>query len=474
MLSAMISRCGTSIMSACRLAIVALLTAGASLGPAWQPAGAAIDLDQAAALFREAKAICDRDAMSLWGRSVCGPILLVDPTDRAAVANEPDLNGALRPAGGVYVGTFAEPAILSNTPTSWSGKRWTQLLWPVHHVSDFLPPLAPTRWTALMGPPPSDAVKRRVTIAHELFHRIQPDLGLTRPEGGNRHLDTLEGRYFLQLEWRALAEALAATSPTRRRRAIEDALLFRDERYRRFPDAAAEEGALEINEGVPEYTGVRLGLTTPQERTRYAIYDLSAFVQAPTFVRSFAYATGPAYGLLLDRADPAWKSKLHSGARLDQLLSAALHLRPPAMEALNAREAVYDGGDLRAREVAREQERQLRLKALKAKLVDGPVLTLPLLHATFQFNPQTLQALDDIGTVYPTMRVNADWGILEVDGGGALLNKSMTSVAVSAAGIDARAAKGPGWRLTLKEGWLIAPGVRQGDMVVMRAPGAGQ
>ena len=48
-------------------------------------------------------------------------------------------------------------------------------------------------------------MNRHVTLAHELFHRIQSGLGLTRPEAGNRHLDTLEGRYLLQLEWRALA-----------------------------------------------------------------------------------------------------------------------------------------------------------------------------------------------------------------------------------------------------------------------------
>ena len=60
----------------------------------------------------------------------------------------------------------------------WSGTGWTQLLWPV----------------------PSEPALLRVFLAHEMFHRIQPGLGLARPEAGNRHLDTLEGRYLLQLE----------------------------------------------------------------------------------------------------------------------------------------------------------------------------------------------------------------------------------------------------------------------------------
>ena len=71
-------------------------------------------------------------------------------------------------------------------------------------------------------------------LAHESFHRIQPLLKLTRPEAGNRHLDTLEGRYLLQLEWRALAMALEARTPEDRRAAITDALAFRHERYRQF------------------------------------------------------------------------------------------------------------------------------------------------------------------------------------------------------------------------------------------------
>src|SRR6185312_8372208 len=98
-----------------------------------------------------------------------------------------------------------------------------------------------------------------------------------------------------------------------RRARIADALAFRSERQRRFPNAAAEEGALDINEGVPEYTGVRLGLRTAEQRRAYAVFDLSRFVEAPSFVRSFAYAHGPAYGLLLDDTDPAWRGKLASG-----------------------------------------------------------------------------------------------------------------------------------------------------------------
>lgn len=291
-------------------------------------------------------------------------------------------------------------------------------------------------------------------------------MGLTRPEAGNRHLDTLEGRYLLQLEWRALARALEAITPLDRRAAIGDALAFRHERYRLFPEAADEEGALEINEGVPEYTGVKLGLATPQERIAFALHDLSAFVAAPTFVRSFAYATGPAYGLLLDQADPAWRGKLSSGKRFDDLLGAALAPTAPTSGTIEQRGARYDNGTLRAHEVRRDEERRVRLAALRARLVDGPVLILPLAHSNYQFNPQTLIPLEGFGTIYPTMRLTDDWGALEVEQGGALVRGDTHKATVSAEGADIMHFKGDGWRLMLKPGWTVRQGSRAGDLVV--------
>lgn len=416
----------------------------ASLGAT--PAFGAIDPDAAAKLFREAKAISDRDAGAFWGRSLYGAILLVDPNDRTLVANQADNGGRLKAAGSLFTGVLPESEMLANTPIEWSGTRWTQLLWPL----------------------PDDVVKRQVMLTHEMFHRIQPELKLMRPDIGNQHLDTLEGRYLLQLEWRALAQALRAADVASRRAAAADALLFRQERYRLFPEAAAEERALEINEGVPEYTGVRLGLETPQERIDYAIRDLSAFVSSPTFVRSFAYATGPSYGLLLDQVDDTWRSKLGSGQGLDQLLRAGLQLPNSVSADLKAREVAYDDGTLRASEVKREQERSARVAFLKTKLVEGPVLTIPLQGANYQFNPQTLQSLGEAGMVFPTMGVSGKWGTLEVKDG-ALVDKDMTAVVISAAGVTPTHLESKDWRLTLKTGWTVEPDARPGDFVLKKA-----
>ena len=397
-------------------------------------------------LFADAKAVCERDHGRLWGVSICGPILLVDYTDQGVLANQADAGGKLTRVGALFQGKLPDDVIIANTPTEWSGTRWTQIDAPV----------------------PSEFAKRRVLLAHELFHRIQPTLKLTRPEAANTHLDTLQGRYLIQLEWRALARAIRATTSTDRKAATTDALAFRLERYRLFPQAAQDEAHLEIAEGVPEYTGVRLGLATDHERRDYAVHDLSAFTSAPTFVRSFAYATGPAYGLLLDRADPAWRGKLNSGKRLDELLAAGMHLAVPEGDAIETRVARYDDGTLRDAEERRDESRRARLAAFRARLVDGPVLLLPLDKSNYQFNPQTLIPLEGYGTVYPTMRLTDTWGALEVQRDGTLIRESDHLASVTAVGADASGASGDGWRLVLNPGWAVQPGQRRGDLIVVK------
>jgi hypothetical protein len=86
-------------------------------------------------------------------------------------------------------------------------------------------------------------------LLHECFHRLQKKLGLPARDAVNNHLDTLNGRIWIQMEWRALERALRQTGPARQA-AIADALLFRSYRRSLFPGSANHENALELNEGL--------------------------------------------------------------------------------------------------------------------------------------------------------------------------------------------------------------------------------
>lgn len=405
----------------------------------------------ARAVFAQAELLCDADGGRLWGASLCGPIMLVDPKTRRIVASHADAKGALGKLDDVFVGQLPPDALAANTAVEWSGTRWTQMLWPL----------------------PEEEGKRATLIAHEMFHRLQPALPIAAAKGGeNPHLDTLEGRYLLQLEWRALATALQADNRTARRDAAADALAFRAERYRRFPDAAQDEAALEINEGLAEYSGVMIGNATPEARLEAALHDLRSHVGDASFVRSFAYATGPAYGMLLDEFAEGWRTQLGTTPTdLGSRLRDSARIEVVAGEArLAAAAARYDGATLRDVETRREQRRLAQLERNQARFIKGPVLTLDLQHMSVQFNPSNLQSLDGLGTVYPTMRVTDDWGRLEVEDG-AVMRSDWKAVILAAPDVSGPEPRGPGWKLTLKPGWTLVPGPRAGDFM-LKAPGS--
>ncbi len=191
------------------------------------PAAAQVDQQRAEAYFKEAATICQRDGGRLWGISLCGPMVFADARTRTVATNQP------RPAG-----ELPRSLGFGNATIEWGGTRWAAYMW------DFTTSL--------------DARTRGILMLHELFHRIQPELGLITAGGparaGNEHLDTLEGRVWLRLEWRALARALAQSGENRKR-AVSDAAAFRLMRRSQFADAAKNEGVEEIGEGLAQYTG---------------------------------------------------------------------------------------------------------------------------------------------------------------------------------------------------------------------------
>jgi hypothetical protein len=425
---------------ACFLVLAAPLTAsGADAGP--------IDLELAKRYFDEAKACAERDGGRLWGVDLYGPMLLIDPQTRAIVANQADKEGLLQQEGDVFVGQWPADAVLGNTAMPWAGQTWTMVIWPL----------------------PEDRSDRLRLMMHELWHRVQKDLGFTNGESANAHLDSQDGRVWMQLEWRALKAALEAGGVQRQRHAYV-ALLFRAYRRSLYTNAAAEERNLEMNEGLAEYTGIRASAESESDAIRCAMGNLDRAPQNPTFVRSFAYASGPAYGLLLDAVRTDWRNGLNVQDDLGALLQDALSISLPEDLAAEAKKRARDyGGDrLVAEETRREERRQRRIAEYRARLVDGPVLILPLQKMQIGFDPRNLQPMGESGTVYPTLNVKDEWGTLNVTGG-ALLSDSWSTVQVPAPkDPNARPLKGDGWELDLADGWILKPGKRGGDFVVSR------
>jgi hypothetical protein len=402
-----------------------------------------VDLARAAQYFKEFHALAKIDNGQLWGIALDGPMMFVDPRTRQIVANQADADGNLRPDRGVFVGELPDRIPPANYAIHWAGVNWTMVLWPL----------------------PAETHVRAVLMMHESWHRIQALLRLPPASPANRHLDTLEGRIWLQLEWRALARALAQRGENRRA-AIEDVLVFRAHRWSLFQAATKEEIGLEMNEGLAEYTGVKLSGMAAAEQSLYAIKQLERRPSSmPTFVRSFAYLSGPAYGLLLDSAGADWRKGLKSGDDLGSLLQRAHGLALPKVgkDELEGRVARYDGTALRSEEAKRELERQERQAKMRALFVDGPVLTLPLRNAQFSFDPNGSQPLGKHGTVYPVLQLSDSWGTLRASKGALMASDFQKAFVVAPRDAVSQPVKGERWELHLKEGWALVPAARKGD-----------
>jgi hypothetical protein len=401
-----------------------------------RPAVAQVDQQRAQAYFKEAQALCERDGGRLWGVSVCAPMVIGDMRTKTFATSQPPPDGPRPPVVG-----------LVNGPVRWGGVTW-----------------AAYAWDDLVN---RTAQSRNEVLLHELFHGVQPQLGLVVPDPKNEHLDAFDGRYWLQLEWRALARALRA-SGEQRNAAVRDALAFRQARRRIYPAAAENERALEMNEGTASYAGTVLAASSRADATASALDILTGSEKGESFVRTFAYASGPAYGLLLDEASPGWQRALRSSDDLGILLMNALAVQP-ANEAAGAA-AAYGGVELRAAEQQREQLRQDRINELRQRFVAGPVLVVPGGGGGYT-DSRGATVIPGSGTVYfHAYRISGDWGTLEAEKGVLLASDGRSRRVPAPVRRDDGTFSGDGWTFRAKPGWTVREGARRGDYEVVRQP----
>jgi hypothetical protein len=406
---------------------VALLGAAAA-------ANAQVEPQLAQRYFEEATALCERDAGRLWGVSLCGPMVIFDPRTGTRATSRPEPDGPPPRLPG-----FADG------PVSWGGLRW--FAWP-----SFLLPA-------------NDADARQQIMLHGLFHHIQPELKLTPSDGFNEHLDTLEGRIWMQLEWRALRRAVES-SASDRAEAIADALAFRRERRRLFPGAADNERRDEIREGLASYTGIAAWANSPADARRAAAQAAAGGELQQSFVGNFEAASGPAYGVLLDELLPGWRRQVRATSDLGDLLASAAN-RPPTTD-VAAAAARYDAATLRTAEEVRDRAQQVRVAELRQRFIDGPVLTMPAAGSGTSDTTGSV-GIPGAGTVFfRNFTLAAQWGRLNANSGvlrsadGATLSVPVT------APLEGTALQGDGWNATLSSGWVVRPAERPGSFAIVR------
>jgi len=397
------------------------------------PARGQVDSSLAQSYFEEAAVLCERDGGKLWGVSLCGPMVFTDAATKTIATSQPAPDGP-RPGGLGYV----------NAPVTWGGKKWSAYMWA---------------WI-----PHSDAEERGCLFIHELFHRIQSELNLMAGVAENDHLDTLDGRYWIQLEWRALSRALTSSGAARAA-AIRDALAFRRARQTAFPAAAAAEAADEIREGLAEYTGIVVATSSTAGAIALAVRRLANAEQEVNFVRRFHAASGPAYGLLLDAFSPGWTRRVTAADDLARMLTAAAKLEPARDAGASA--LLYRSAELRAAEEKRDVEQQARVAELKARFVDGPVLIVPR-PTSAATNNTGATPIPNVGLVIMEYRATPAWGSLTATSGVLVLTKGGVLHLTPPLQTSDSTLSGEGWTITLAAGWTVRPGKRPGDFEVVK------
>ncbi|MDR6735303.1 hypothetical protein [Sphingobacterium sp. 2149] len=384
--------------------------------------------------FEELKTASDQ-SFKLWNKSIYGPILLIDPATRTIYANELDGKKALKPSANLYTGILPQEVNFSNTALDWNDKRWAMIMLPL----------------------PENRDDRINLLAHESFHRIQPDLGFSLNNANNNHLDEKDGRISLRLEFEALKQALMSTHKNDMKRHLTNALFFRKYRYMLFDEAAKNENLLEINEGIAEFTGIIVSARSDESTKQYLINGINRSQNNRTFVRSFAYQTTPTYGYLLYKKDNDWNKKIDKETDLTALFirKFAISLLPPTEQNFKNLSKAYNAAVIFEEENKRDAENKRLVKTYKNKFVESSHFEIHFEKMNYSFDPRTIIPIENLGTYYPTTRITDAWGILDVTNG-ALISPDWKKISITKPiSIEKNLIKGDGWTLELNSNYTI-------------------
>lgn len=381
------------------------------------PAAASPTMEEGLALAEAMKPYCV--VARVWDQQLCGPTILVEPQSR--VFAEVDLATGL--VG--EIGVWPADQGIANTSIRWKGGDWAMVMWPLQ----------------------GDAKSKARLVLHENFHRVEPLLAFSA--GGYtaaNHLDTVLGRTSLRLELLMLKKAVEAKERDVRKAYADAAYRYRLDRMSN-PGALTAERHLNVKEGLAEYEAVRIAYA--RDAGEKIANSLAKAEKSNSFIRSFAYATGPAWLYLLDQDFPAWRTEFRAATDFADLYQRAVLAGDESNLMMS--------DDLRAIIQAEEQARAIAKQQEKAELIErfvgGPTIVLP--QGSFSFDPRTTVALGEHGTVYRIFSSEGPWGSFETKSG-ALVANDYSKVTINFVGVaGAPNLTNEFWTLKLNSGWAL-------------------
>ena len=355
------------------------------------------EMEKAAPCFENLKMVSDSDNGKLWGKTLYGPTMFVDVQTRNLVANQQNKDNSLNQKGNLFFGQLPEDIIIANTAINYCGENWTCVIWDANR----------------------DLLTNTHLLIHESWHRIQEEIGLPACESFNQHLDEAEGELLLKLELSILKTLLQDPSKDLTE-GLRDAMTVRKMRQTIFPNG--NENQFECHEGMAEYTAFKLlPLDNDNEAIRKGLAAAAIMkgMDNTGFGNSFAYLTGPAYGLLLDELVPEWRKSICSGKAIPDVISTVIPIPDTVDNAEIERISEhYNVADFLKKERIRLEARDKEDAALRAVFSESKWLVIPNNNVNFGFNPnERLVAYDSIGVIYKTMQLKGDFGTIDVKNG---------------------------------------------------------
>ncbi|MGH9200384.1 MAG: hypothetical protein ACRD2A_04020, partial [Vicinamibacterales bacterium] len=234
----------------------------------------------------------------------------------------------------------------------------------------------------------------------------------------------------------------------------------------RYPDKVESERVLYILEGLASYTQTVLVAPSPTDAIARGLELLAGAEDGESFVRTFTYNSGPAYGLLLDAASPGWTRTARGSDDPPAMLMRALGVQPVVDVAAVA--ARYGGAELRAAEEQREQQRQARIAELRQRFVDGPVFVMPC-GGSGTSNSLGAVVIPGAGTVYfHPYRLSGACGTLAAENGVLETSDGRARRLPAPVRGDDVTISGDGWTFRAAAGWVVREGARRGDYEAVR------
>lgn len=407
------------------------------------------DLQLAKSYFDELDSLCRIDNGNLWGINLYGATMFVFPKSRLIIANQADKAENLVEKEGLFVGMLPDNVNIANTSMEWNGTSWTMVNW-----EDI---------------PAGDKYSRAKLLIHESWHRNEEVIGIKPVMTENTHLDELQGSVLLKLEFLALSHALMSQAGEKTTH-LTNALNIRAYRQLLFP--ANNENTFELHEGMAEYTGFRLCGINRNLLPKVVLRQLEISMEKEGLANSFAYLTGPAYGVLFDDLKEGWIDEVKPGKSLPEIGSQIINKKPATDTAvlrkfISELIKLYEADTLIANENRKFETQQQLTKEYEHTFLESDVLIIRNNNLQFVFNPHEKLIPVGNGVVYKTMRLTGEWGIAEVANGIFRANDWQFFMLPAPVSQIAGKITEPDYTILLNEGWEVVE-VKEGKYTIIK------